>query len=138
MVHAVHGAAAEEANVIRDFRKVRPVVRHVRAALAGFDEFEGALHIVALAALHRGGLLILADEFLEVHLCQHGLGVESVDVRRSALHHQEDDVLRLRGQMAILGRERIFLRLFAEQGGECDTAEARAQAIEEAAPCWSV
>ena len=68
MVHAVHGATAEEAEIIRDLGEMRPVVRHVRAALAGLDELEGALHVVAFAALKRGDLLAFTDELLEVQL----------------------------------------------------------------------
>ncbi len=54
MVHAVHLAAAEEAELVRDAREVLPVLRHVRAALAALAELERALHVVALAAFHRG------------------------------------------------------------------------------------
>jgi hypothetical protein len=133
VVHAVHGAAAEEADVVGHLREVRPVFRHVRAALTCFDKLERALHIVAFATLHGRLLLAFAHELLEVHLCKHGLGIEGVDVRRPAFHHQEDDVLRLRGQMAILGRERIVFRFFGEQGGECDAAERGSERIDEIA-----
>ncbi len=137
MVHAVHGATTEETKVIRDLGEVRPVVRHVRAALAGLDELEGTLHVVALAALKRGDLLAFADELLEMQLFQRGLGVEGVDVRRPAFHHEEDDVLRLRlREVALLRCERMFLRLLGEQGAERDTAEASAQAIDELAARW--
>ena len=135
VVHAVHGAATEEANVIGDLGEMRPIVRHVRAALTVLGELEGTLHIVALAALHRGGLLVLADELLEVQFRQRGLGVEGVDVRGAAFHHEEDDVLRLRRQMAILGCERILFRLFGEQGTEGDTAERGSERIDEIAAC---
>ncbi len=133
VVHAVHGAATEEANVIRDLGEMRPVYRHVRAALTGLDELERTLHVVTLAALKRGGLLVLANEFLEVQFRQRGLGVEGVDVRRSAFHHEEDNVLRLRWQMTNLGRERILFRLLGEQGGERDAAERGSERIDEIA-----
>jgi hypothetical protein len=135
VVHAVHGATTEEAEVIGDFGEMRPVFRHVRAALAVLGKLERALNIVALAALHRGGLLVLADELLEVQFRQRGLGVEGVDVRGAAFHHEEDDVLRLRRKMAVFGCERILFRLFGEQGTEGYTAQRGSERIDEIAAC---
>ncbi len=139
VVDAVHGAAAEEANVIGDLGEVRPVFGHVGAALSMFGELERALHVVALAALHGGYLLSVAHELLEVHLREHGLGVEGVDVRGPALHHEEDDVFGLHIREVALRRcEGIFLGLLGEQGAKGDTAEAGAEAVEEAAARWGV
>jgi hypothetical protein len=135
VVHAVHGAAAEEADVVGHLREVRPIFRHVRAALAGLDELEGTLHIVAFPALKRGHLLPFANEFLEVQFRQRGLRVKGVDVRRPAFHHEEDNVLRLRWQMTILGRERILFRLLGEQGGERDASERGSERIDKLAAC---
>ncbi len=134
MVHAVHGAATEETEVVRDLGEMRPVLRHVRAALTVLGKLERALHVVALAALHRGGLFVFADELLEVQFRQRGLGVECVDMRWPALHHEEDDVLRLRlREVTLLRRERMFICLLGKQGTERNAAEAGAQAVDELA-----
>ena len=66
MIHAVHGAAAEKAQVVCDLGEVPPVDGHVGTALTVFGKVERTLNIVALTALHGGQLLVLADELLKV------------------------------------------------------------------------
>ena len=135
MIDAVDGATAEEAKLIRDLREMRPVRGHVGAALSCLDEGKRAAHVVALAALHRRLLLSLADEFLEVHLLEHGLRIEGVDVRGTALHHQEDDVFRLRpGEVALFRSERIRLFLRREQRGQGNAPERGTETVNELAP----
>lgn len=103
MVHAVHCTAAKEADVIGNFREVQPIFCHVRAALTGFNEPEWTLHIVTFATFHRRLLPAFTQEFPEVQLRQSRLGIERVDLRRTSLHHQEDDVLCPGRQMANSG-----------------------------------
>jgi len=81
MIHTVDGATAEEADLIGHPREMRPVLRHVRAALTGLDELEGATHIVPLATFHRRLLLPFADELLEMQPLQRRFWIERVNVR---------------------------------------------------------
>ncbi len=136
MVHTVDGAAAEEAKLVRDLREMRPVRGHVGSALSRLDEGKRTAHVVAFAALHRGLLLSLADEFLEVHLLEHWLRIEGVDVRGTALHHEEDDIFRLRpGEVTLLRRERIRLFLGRKQRGQGNAPERGTETVNELAPC---
>ena len=66
MVHAVDGAASEEAEIVCDLGEVRPVVRHVRTALTRLDELKGTLDVVTLAGFHGGLLFALTCELFEV------------------------------------------------------------------------
>ena len=68
MVHAVDGAASEEAEIVCDLGEVRPVVRHVRTALTRLDELKGTLDVVTLAGFHGRLLLTVAGELLKVQL----------------------------------------------------------------------
>ena len=103
MVHAVDGAASEEAEIVCDLGEVRPVVRHVRTALTRLDELKGTLDVVTLAGFHGRLLLTVAGELLKVQLFQLRLRVEGIDVRWASFHHEEDHVLRLRAREVGLG-----------------------------------
>ena len=136
MVHAVHGAATEEAEVVGDLGEVRPIVRHVRAAPARLDESERALHVVTFAAFHRGLLLALTHELLEVQLFECRLGIEGIEVRWPTFHHEEDDILGLGvGEVDLFGRKRLLLGLLGEQRAEGHAAETGAQAIDKISAC---
>ena len=106
VIHAVHLATAVETEIVGDLGEVRPIGRHVGAALTDLVKRKRALDVVAFAAFHRGFLLSLADELLEVQARESRLGVEGVDVRRAALHHQENAVFGLGGEMTGFGCER--------------------------------
>ena len=67
MIHTIDSTTTKETDVICDFSKMRPVLRHVRAAFSSLDELERALHIVAFATLHGRYLLSFSHELLEVH-----------------------------------------------------------------------
>ena len=74
---------------------------------------------------------------------QRRLGVERVDVRRPAVHEQEDEVLGPRREVRRLGRERVAVigqrwrggeqAGVAQHGGEADGAEPAADAGEDVA-----
>ena len=53
VVHRVHRAASEEAQVVRYAREMRPILPHVRAALSVPFESERRAHVLTLSALHR-------------------------------------------------------------------------------------
>lgn len=99
VVDALHLTAAVEAELVGNAGEVLPVFCHVGSRLTGFAEAEGALHEVPLAALHRRLVTAGANKLLEMQLLELGLGVEGVDVRRAAFHHQEDAPLGLGGQL---------------------------------------
>jgi hypothetical protein len=69
VVDRVDLAAAIETDVVDNLGEVFPVLGEVGPALARLSELEGALHVVALAALHGGLFLAGAGELLEVKLC---------------------------------------------------------------------
>ena len=116
---------------------MRPIIRHVRAALASLDELEWALYIVTFAGLHYRYLLPFADEFLEVQLFQRRLWIKRINVRRSTFHHEKYNILCLRlRKMDLLRCKRMFLRFLGKQRAECDTAKACAQAVNELTASW--
>src|SRR5688572_3124620 len=98
MIHAVHLAAAEEAQFVRDTREMRPILRDIGTAISRFPKRERASHVITPPAFHGGLLLPLPGELLQVQLRQRRFRIERVDVRWPALHHQENARLGLRGE----------------------------------------
>jgi hypothetical protein len=74
-----------------------------------------------------------------VHFLQQWLRIKGIDVRGSALHHEEDDVLGLRTwKMRLLRGERVRFLGFGEQRGQSHAAERGPEAIDEVAACRRV
>jgi len=70
-----------------------------------------------------------------VELFEHGLGVEGIDVARTALHQQEDAGLGFGRVVWRLGRKGSGAGgVLGEKGTECDISEANGGVLEEVAP----
>ena len=83
-------ATAVETHIVHPFLEVLPFRRDIRPAFARLKKIEGALDKVALARGHGALLFSAPIELLQVALGQFGLGIESVDVRWPAFHHEKD------------------------------------------------
>jgi hypothetical protein len=111
---------SHDAQLVGDVRDVREQVAHPQSALAPLLELPRAAHPdpagVALRLLRDGR----GADRLALVLGQRRLGVERVDVRRAAVHEQEDDGLGLRGEVglrALAGGQEPAKREHAEPGG---------------------
>ena len=142
MIHAVDLTTAIETQVVGDLGEVFPIGRHVGAALADLMEIEWTAHVVAFATFHGGFLLPFAGELREVHLVEHGLRIEGIDVRRTALHHEENAVLGLGRKVRRFGRERVGLirggGALRQHGGERDAADTGTETVNKIAASRSV
>ena len=138
MVHTVDDAASVETDLVSNVRQVGPVLSHVRTGFTSFDELKRAADVVTLSAFHRRLLFPRTHEFLQVHFVESRLWIESVDVRWTTFHHQEDHVPGLRiSKMPRFRRQRIFFWGFVRQKcAECDTAETGTKAADNVAPLW--
>ena len=132
MVHRFRLAAPVYAEIVRDLGQMDEVLAHVDARFADLAEPVGALHVKAFSRRHRRKALAGPLETLHVQIGQLGLRVESVDMARTAFHHQEDAGLGSGPQMRPLGGQRATLA--REQVAERDAAQGRAERIQEAAP----
>ena len=132
VVDRLSDATAVVAKIVGDRSQAREEPVHRQPALAGSLELEGALDEVALAGRHRARELVLAMELLHVELVELRLGIERVDVARSALEEEEDARLRATRDVTGLRSERPrFLR--AQERVKRDGSERRAEPEEELA-----
>ena len=142
VIDTVDLTTAKETEVVGDLGKVLPVGGHVGAALANFVKIERAAHVVAFAAFHGRLLFALAGKLRQMHAIEHGFGIERIDVRRAALHHEENAVLGLGGKVSGFGCEGVDLIrggcALGHHRGERDATDAGAEAVEEIAPSRSV
>lgn len=84
-----------------DFREN---LAHFRARLPGLIEFESCGQ--AVAGFPFGGQMACGHRFACM-LRQHGLGVKCIDLRRTAVHEQVDDVFGFGREMRRLGCQSI-------------------------------
>ena len=100
-------AAAIDAKFIHDVGKVLEMLTHPETGLADLAEVERRTDIAALAAGHVRRERIVVGEELAVELIEFWFGIERIDVARTTFHVKKDAVLRLGGEMTLLGRKRI-------------------------------
>src|SRR5262245_25926308 len=81
-------------------------ITHPHSRLPGTAKAERTLDVIALAAGHLRREFVLPLEFLHVQVSQFRLGVEGVDVARTAFHEQADAGLGLRLMMRRPGSQR--------------------------------
>ncbi len=108
VVVALRVHAADHAQAVGMPRQIRINLRHVDSGLAVLRETIWALHghVLRLAA-HEGVLRFPNRDRLAVILRQRRFRIEEIDMRRSAIHEQEDHRLRFRREMRRARRERV-------------------------------
>ena len=122
--------AVEHAELVGDLRQVLPELAHRDPALAGRAELPGrGEQVAACGELHPGALegRRFAVVFLELRF-----RVEEVDVRRAAMHEEEDDPLGSRFEMRFPGSQGMErnvatgFTLGLEKVGEGESSESQA------------
>ncbi len=119
---------AQDAYLVNAFAEVREELTDLQPALAVFAELERR-------AQEPGVLIVLFGEFrgnrLTVILGQHWLGIEGIDVGRSAVQEQKNDVLGLGREMGRLRAKRRFrLSLLFEQAGQAQHSKSASEGFE--------
>ena len=117
---------ADVVDALRDFGKK---FADFDPASSGLPEHKRGLHQFAL--LGRSLRRVLAVELLQFRL-----RIEGIDVRRPAVHEQEDDALDLGGKVPDLRRQRPRRdgrRFVRKHAGQAERAEPAAQAAEQLA-----
>ena len=112
VVRNVRVHAAQEAHFIGVLGDLREGFRNPQAALAALLELRDGRHELALVTR----LASVGNQL--------GLVVEGVEVRRPALHGEEDDALGARREMRLLGCERLVHHGPRRERGEGQPAEA--------------
>src|SRR5262245_8024659 len=100
------------------------MLAQLKAALADLVEAERALDVVALARRHLRGELVLALKLLQVQTVELRLGIERVEMARSAGQRQEDTGPRPRRHVRRPWTQRRFLGLqqrVERRRSECGT-----------------
>ena len=116
--------AAQEAEVVGVFRDVGEGLGNPQAALAARFELGGGRDQLAFAWPRFAGV---GDEL--------GLVIKGVEVRRAALHREEDDAFGAGGEVRRLGQERALVRRrrTGAEAREGEIAEAGGDALEHVA-----
>src|SRR5262249_10580025 len=107
MIGAVGEHRADDAQVVGVAAKLGKEIADLDAALSVFLEGEWRLEQRARFAL---GLSVARGCGLPVVLVEQRLGIERVDLRRTAVEEEEDDVLCLCGEMRRLRSQRVRSR----------------------------
>ena len=81
---------AIHAQLIGHIREVLPMLAKIHTALARLTEAKRALHVIALTRAHRGEKLALPLKLFQVHLLELWLGIEGIDMARTAGHVEKD------------------------------------------------
>ena len=128
----------DDTQLVDLLRDVRKQLAHVDARFAVFLELEGGPHQLPLGAAH--GVDQLLGGFLTGVFLERRLGVERVDLGRTAIHEEMDDPFRLRREVRGAGGQRRgggtgggggclgSPGLFGQGGGEPDHPQATSQA----------
>jgi len=93
VVDRVDLGPAIEADVIDLSFEMNPLGGDIGSAFTGLFKFERAFDKVTLAGGHRAFGFATAFELLKVPFGEFGLGIEGVEMRRPAFHHEKNAAL---------------------------------------------
>ena len=119
MVERVMVTRADDRQIVGTFLESRIRIRDRDPRLAAFSEVLGRPHHrgVHLRELQLQAIGDRRGQRLSVALAEQRLGVERIDMARTALHEQEDDMLRARRKLGRLRREWVREDLAGVGGG---------------------
>ena len=129
MVRHVRPHRADDATIVDDLCDIRERLVDIDPALAAFAEAERRGHEPAVFL--RSVKFPL--RFLPFMFLQSRFGIEGIDVRRAAIHEQEDDAFGARGEVRCARAACRKEHLRAKQSSHADETEAGAGALKHCA-----